>query len=88
MSSDGYDAREVQQWINEIEEVLDTSCDDLNIEQEEVISNIRTHYVAAQEKIMSEGLSEEASYELEVAYDLLENDYKIATHLNNQDIDI
>ena len=88
MSSDGYDAREVQTWLNEIEEVLDEPCNDLNLEQEEVINNIRTHYVAAQEKIMSEGLSEEASYELEVAYELLENDYKIATHLNNQEIDI
>lgn len=88
MSSDGYDAREVQTWINKIEEVLDEPCNDLNLEQEEVISNIRTHYVTAQEKIMSEGLSEEASYELEVAYELLENDYKIATHLNNQEIDI
>lgn len=87
MSSDGYDAREVQTWINEIEEILETPVNELNKESEEVASRIRTHYIAAQQKIMDEGLSEEASYEIEVAHNLLSR-FKYAENLNNEPYDI
>jgi len=89
MSSNGYDAAQVQEWITEIEEALtDENRGTMNDEQTEVLASIRVHYTAAQQKIMDEGLSEEASYEIEVAHNLLENDYKIAKHLDNDDTTI
>ena len=90
MSSNGYDARQVQKWINEIEEVLDTPVDQYTAEGEEIIGSIRTHYIEAQERIIDEGLSEEASYEVEVAYNRLD-DLKYAENLVKdlpQDTDI
>lgn len=80
MSSNGYDSRQVQKWINEIEEALDTPLDEYTVEGEEIIGSIRNHYIEAQERIMDEGLSEEASYEIEVAYNRLD-DLKYAENL-------
>jgi len=66
-----YDKGQVHNWIKQIEAALDfeKQC---TPEEDAIYDQIQTHYKAAAEKIGNEGLSEEAAYEVEVAYNLLD----------------
>ena len=66
-----YDKVEVQNWIKQVETALDFEKE-VTPEEDAIYDQIQIHYDAAAEKIGDEGLSEEAAYEVEVAYKLLD----------------
>lgn len=67
----GYDKEEVQIWINQIENALDSDRD-RSLEEQEAYEAVERHYDTAAEMIEEGGLSEEACYEVEVAYNLVD----------------
>jgi len=79
-----YSRVEVEEWIDEIEEVLeDVSGDVINDPHlKELYDEISLHYDTAAETIEDEGLTDEACYDLEVAHKLLDS-YEFNTYLKN-----
>jgi len=75
----GYDKNEVQIWVNNIEEILESRHEKgedafalETVEEQEMYQDIVRHYEAAEDMIHSQGLSEEACYEIEVAHSLID----------------
>lgn len=68
----GYDKDEVQIWINQIEDALDSDRD-RTLEEQEAYDAVERHYDKAVEMVGEQGLSEEACYEVEVAYNLMDH---------------
>lgn len=68
-----YDETEVEQWMNDIENVIDAELDvGDKTAAEESLRQVERHYEKGVELVDEQGLSEEACYEFEVAYSLLE----------------
>jgi len=68
-----YDETEVQRWAEEIETVLEAGLKEAeNTAAEESLEQVRRHYNQGVDLWEGQGLSEEACYEFEVAYNLLD----------------
>jgi len=75
-----YDETEVKRWADEIETVLDAELE-CGAAAQQSLDDVRRHYEAGVEKWEDHGLSEEACYEFEVAYNLLDR-FRQDVHLN------
>ena len=72
---ENYDKDNVEQWIKHVEKAIENRYEldrEKTVEEKQIYNEIERHYSHAQDLITSEGMSDNAAYELETAYKLLE----------------
>lgn len=67
-----YDKTQVQNWLEEVEKILDKDINEWSHEEQSIYNEINTRYENAEEIINDVGMCEEACYEIEQAYEMLD----------------